>query len=107
MAETDSHFAEIKNAILKAKEKSTIEKSGQAITLSFSGLIYSATAAKEESITFKALDLDFIIKSDGEILMMELEDGEVNFYELEEGVLKDSLREFLVWRAKVIADVGI
>lgn len=103
----DSHFAEIKNAILKEKDKSTFEKSDDVETLSFSGLIYSVTASKEESISFKALDLDFIIKPKGEILMMELEGEAVNFYEIQEGALKDNLRGFLSWRTTVLETTGL
>lgn len=105
--ERDSHFAGIKNAILKEKDKSTFEKNDDVATLSFSGLIYSVTASKEESISFKALDLDFIIKPEGEILMMELEGEEVNFYEIQEGPLKDSLRGFLAWRTTVLETTGL
>jgi hypothetical protein len=105
--ERDSHFAGIKNAILKEKDKSTFEKSDDVVTLSFSGLIYSVTASKEESISFKALDLDFIIKPEGEIMMMELEGEEVNFYEIQEGALKDNLRGFLSWRTTVLETTGL
>lgn len=105
--ERDSHFEGIKNAILKEKDKSTFEKSEDVVTLSFSGLIYSVTASKEESISFKALDLDFIIKPEGEILMMELEGEAVNFYEIQEGALKDNLLGFLSWRTTVLETTGL
>lgn len=107
MTETDRNFTQIKNAILKNKEKGTVEKSGSALTISFSGLMYSVTSDKEESVTFKAFDLDFAIKSAGEILMIELENKEVKFYEIEEGRLRDSLLEFLSWRSKAVETVGI
>lgn len=105
--ERDSHFAGIKNAILKEKDKSTFEKSDDVITLSFSGLIYSVTADKEESVSFKALELDFVIKPGDEILMMDLDDSEVHFYEIEEGLLKEKLCDFLSWRTNVLETVGI
>lgn len=105
--ERDSHFAGIKNAILKEKDKSTFEKSDDVVTLSFSGLIYSITANKEESVTFKALELDFIIKPAGEILMMDFADGEVSFYEIDNGPLKEKLRDFLTWRTSVLEAVSI
>jgi hypothetical protein len=103
----DLHFEKIKSAIITQKDKSSAEKTDETITLSFSGLIYSVAPDKEESVSFKALDLDFVIKPAGEILMMELDGGEVTFYEIEEGDLKNSLREFLIWRAKLVATVGI
>jgi hypothetical protein len=103
----DLHFEKIKNAIITHKDKSSVEKTDDAITLSFSGIVYSVTSDKEESISFNAADLDFVAKPSGDILMMDVENGEISFYEIEEGDLKKSLREFLIWRANLLATVGI
>lgn len=103
----DLHFEKIKSAIINHKDKSSVEKTNDAITLSFSGLVYSVTSDKEESISFKAADLDFVAKPSGDILMMEVEDDEINFYEIEESDLKNSLQEFLMWRANLLTTVGI
>lgn len=101
------YFKSLKNAILKNKDVAVISKSPEVITLSFTDLIFSITPSREESIAFKALNLDFIIDSAGEITLMELEGTEVKFYELGDSSMKNRLYEFLAWRSNVITTAGI
>lgn len=101
------YFKSLRNAIIKNKDKSVFEKTPELLTLSFTDLIYSVTPSREESIAFKALNLDFTIDSNGEITLMELENGEVKFYELGDGPMKTRLFDYLAWRSNVVASVGI
>lgn len=101
------YFKSLKNAILKSKDEAVINKTPELITLSFTDLIFSITPDRQESIAFKALNLDFIIDPAGEITLMELEGSEVKFYELGDSSMKNRLYEFLAWRAKVITTSGI
>jgi hypothetical protein len=101
------YFKSLRNAIIKNKDKSVFEKTSEFLTLSFTDLIYSVTPNREESIAFKALNLDFTIDSQGEITLMELENGEVKFYDLGDGPMKSRLFDYLAWRANVISSAGI
>jgi hypothetical protein len=101
------YFKSLRNAILKNKDKSVMDKTPDLVTLSFTDLIYSLTPSREESIAFKTLNLDFTIDSNGAITLMEFENGEVKFYEIGDGPMKSRLFDYLAWRANVIASAGI
>lgn len=103
----DAHFEEIKNSILSAHAKTEDSNSTDADIVNFSGISYSVTEANDESVTFSALDLDFVIRPDGEISLLELEDGQVHVYELEDGSMKDHLHGFLSWRSQVLSTIGV
>lgn len=111
MSNTDQrspYFKKLKNAIIRNKGKAVIDQSKEGATLSLMGLIYSIDSTKEESITFDAIDINFVLKPNGEILMMELQgDSEVSFYEIEEGDFKKKIYEYLEWRTDVVNSIGI
>jgi hypothetical protein len=101
------YFKSLRNAIIKNKDQSVIEKTPEVLTLSFADLIYSLTPSREESIAFRTLNLDFTIDSRGEITLMELENGEIKFYDVGDSPMKSRLFDYLAWRANVVTTAGI
>jgi len=101
------YFKKLKNAIIRNKDKAVVDRSKDGATLSMMGLIYSIDSNKEETITFEAIETNFVLKPSGELLLMQLEDSEVVFYELEEGDFKNKIYEYLTWRTEVVSLIGV
>lgn len=102
----DSDFDAIKGAILASRELAQVDTQDDVESVDFSGLGYTVSDS-DESITFNTLGMDFVFRPDGELSIVELDEGELRFFAVEESELKDNIREFLTWRAKVIESSGI